>query len=43
LIREDKVNGMGKKCLFIPKGRVVRRGKIKCPPKSSVKVILKDC
>ncbi len=31
LIREDKVNWMGKKCLFIPKGRVVRRGKIKCP------------
>ncbi len=22
---------MRKKCLFIPKGKVVRRGKIKCP------------
>jgi hypothetical protein len=30
-IGKDKVNRMGKKCLFIPKGRVVRRGKIKCP------------
>jgi hypothetical protein len=29
-IGKDKVNKMGKKCLFIPNGRVVRRGKIKC-------------
>jgi hypothetical protein len=31
LIGKNKVNRMRKKCLFIPKGKVVRRGKIKCP------------